>query len=44
MSAASQVKRRRKDWEVTVLEKGRFTSYAACGIPYYLAGDVARLR
>jgi len=41
MSAASQVKRRRKDWQVTVLEKGRFTSYAACGIPYYLAGDVA---
>ncbi|MGB5661205.1 MAG: NAD(P)-binding protein, partial [Thermoanaerobaculia bacterium] len=29
MSAASQVKRRRKDWQVTVLEKGRFTSYAA---------------
>jgi NADPH-dependent 2,4-dienoyl-CoA reductase/sulfur reductase-like enzyme len=40
MSAASQVKRRQKDWQVTVLEKGRFTSYASCGIPYYLAGDV----
>ena len=40
MSAASQIKRRRKDWQVTVLEKGRFTSYASCGIPYYLAGDV----
>ena len=41
MSAASQVKRRRKNSQVTVLEKGRFTSYASCGIPYYLAGDVA---
>jgi len=41
MSAASQIKRRRKDWQVTVLEKGRFTSYASCGIPYFLAGDVA---
>lgn len=40
MSAASQIKRRRRDSEVTVLEKGRFTSYASCGIPYYLAGDV----
>jgi NADPH-dependent 2,4-dienoyl-CoA reductase/sulfur reductase-like enzyme len=40
MSAASQIKRRQKDWQVTVLEKGRFTSYASCGIPYYLAGDV----
>jgi NADPH-dependent 2,4-dienoyl-CoA reductase/sulfur reductase-like enzyme len=40
MSAATQVKRRRKDWQVTVLEKGAFTSYASCGIPYFLAGDV----
>ncbi len=43
MSAASQIKRRQKEWQVTVLEKGRFTSYASCGIPYYLAGDVAEL-
>jgi len=40
MSAASQVRRRHPDWPITVLERGRFTSYAACGIPYYLAGDV----
>ena len=24
----------------TVLEKGHYTSYGACGIPYYFAGDV----
>jgi CoA-dependent NAD(P)H sulfur oxidoreductase len=43
MSAASQVRRRRPDWEVVVLEKSPFTSYASCGIPYFLAGDVADL-
>jgi len=43
MSAASQVRRRHPDWTITVVERGRFTSYAACGIPYYLAGDVPTL-
>ena len=42
MSAAMQVRRRRPDWEVVVLERGAFTSYAACGIPYWLAGDVEK--
>ena len=41
MSAASQVRRRHPDWPITVLERGPYTSYAACGIPYFLAGDVA---
>jgi glycine/D-amino acid oxidase-like deaminating enzyme len=40
MSAAMQIRRRQPDWSVTVLESGRFTSYAACGIPYLIAGDV----
>lgn len=34
MSAASQVKRRRPDWEVVALEKGPYVSYGACGMPY----------
>ena len=34
MSAASQAKRRRPDWEVVVLERGPDVSYGACGIPY----------
>ncbi len=41
MSAAMQLRRRRPDWKVTVLEKGAYTSYAACGMPYMVAGDVA---
>jgi NADPH-dependent 2,4-dienoyl-CoA reductase/sulfur reductase-like enzyme len=40
MSAAMQIRRRQPDWRVTVLESGRYTSYAACGIPYLIAGDV----
>ena len=41
MSAASQAKRLRGDrLEVIVLERGHWTSYSACGIPYWIAGDV----
>lgn len=41
MSAASQAKRLRgDDLEVIAVERGRFTSYSACGIPYWVAGDV----
>ncbi|NIV29058.1 MAG: FAD-dependent oxidoreductase, partial [Anaerolineae bacterium] len=29
-----------RDLEVVVCEKGAFISYAACGMPYYLAGDI----
>ena len=40
MSAASKVRRTQKEWEIVVFEKGLFTSYAACGMPYYIAGLV----
>lgn len=40
MSAASKVRRTHKEWEIVVFERGRFTSYAACGMPYYIAGMV----
>ena len=42
MSAASTAKRRAgDDLEVIVLERTAWTSYSACGIPYWVAGDVA---
>jgi NADPH-dependent 2,4-dienoyl-CoA reductase/sulfur reductase-like enzyme len=42
MSAASQAKRMRgDDLDVVVVERGRWTSYSACGIPYWVAGDVS---
>lgn len=40
MSAASKVRRIHKDWEIIVFERGRYTSYAACGMPYFIAGLV----
>ncbi len=42
MSAASQAKRLRGDaLEVIAFERGAHSSYSACGIPYWVAGDVA---
>jgi hypothetical protein len=42
MSAASQARRLRPagDLAITVIERGTTTSYAACGIPYWVAGLV----
>ena len=41
MSAASQAKRLRgDDLEVVALERGHHTSYSACGIPYWVGGEV----
>ncbi len=41
MSAASQAKRLRGDaLQVIALERGAHTSYSACGIPYWIGGDV----
>src|SRR3954469_21173763 len=38
MSAASTARRRDADLEVVAFERGPYTSYSACGIPYYLGG------
>lgn len=44
MAAASQARRRRpRDLEIVALEKGRWTAYSACGIPYLVGGEVAGL-
>ncbi|MFI5523382.1 FAD-dependent oxidoreductase [Streptomyces platensis] len=42
MAAASQARRLRKPGElaITAFERGHFTSYSACGIPYWVGGDV----
>ncbi|MGR7026956.1 FAD-dependent oxidoreductase [Geodermatophilus sp. URMC 62] len=41
-SAASQAKKRQPDLDVVLFERGRATSYSACGIPYWIAGTVER--
>ena len=42
MSAASQARRRRPadDLAIVAFERGHFTSYSACGIPYWVGGVV----
>lgn len=42
MSAASQARRRRPedDLEIVAFERGRHTSFSACGIPYWIGGAV----
>lgn len=39
-SAASQARKRSPDLDVVVFERGRATSYSACGIPYWISGAV----
>ena len=43
MSAAMQARRRKPYLEIVALEKGAWTSYSACGIPYLVGGEVASL-
>ncbi|MEV7724958.1 FAD-dependent oxidoreductase [Streptomyces sp. NPDC087917] len=42
MSAASQARRLKgpAELEITAFERGHFTSYSACGIPYWIGGQV----
>lgn len=44
MSAASRARRADRGLEITVLEKGEWVSYGACGLPYFLEGRVRDLR
>jgi len=38
--AASRIARLKPEYEVVVLDRGNYISYAACGMPYYLSGKV----
>jgi NADPH-dependent 2,4-dienoyl-CoA reductase/sulfur reductase-like enzyme len=43
MTAASQARRRVgvDDLEIVAFERGNYSSYSACGIPYFVGGEVA---
>lgn len=41
MSAATRLRRLDEDAEIVVLEKGPYVSFANCGLPYYLSGEIA---
>lgn len=43
MSAAARARRRDPELEIEALERGGFVSYAACGIPYFISGEVKAL-
>jgi NADPH-dependent 2,4-dienoyl-CoA reductase/sulfur reductase-like enzyme len=43
MSAASKAKRDEADLEVVVFEQGEWVSYGACGLPYYIKGEIQSL-
>ena len=42
MTAAAQARRRASadELDVVAFERGRYTSYSACGIPYFIGGIV----
>lgn len=43
MAAASVARRRDSDLDIVAIERGRHTSYSACGIPYLVGGEVGGL-
>jgi len=43
LSAASKLRREDPSRDVVVFEKGQWVSYAHCGMPYYVKGDVEAL-
>jgi len=42
MSAAARARRLDEHAEIVVLEQGAFVSFANCGLPYHLSGEIAR--
>ena len=40
MSAATRLRRLQEDAEIIVFDKGPYVSFANCGLPYYLSGEI----
>ncbi|QIL46114.1 FAD-dependent oxidoreductase [Vagococcus coleopterorum] len=41
MSAATRLRRLNEEAEIIVVEKGPFVSFANCGLPYYVSGEIS---
>ncbi len=41
-TAAARARRISEDAEITVVERGRYVSYANCGLPYFIARDIEK--
>ncbi|HWR41323.1 MAG TPA: FAD-dependent oxidoreductase, partial [Patescibacteria group bacterium] len=44
LKSAAKIRRGAPDAQITVVEKGDLISYGACGLPYYVSGDVDSLQ
>lgn len=42
MSAATRLRRLKEDMEIIVFEKGPYVSFANCGLPYYVSGEISQ--
>ena len=40
-TAAARIRRADEEAEIVLLEKGKYISYANCGLPYYIGGAIA---
>jgi NADPH-dependent 2,4-dienoyl-CoA reductase/sulfur reductase-like enzyme/rhodanese-related sulfurtransferase len=41
-TAAARARRLSEDAEITVLERGPYVSYANCGLPYFISGEIEK--
>ena len=41
---AAKLRRLEYDTEITIIERGKFLSYAGCGLPYYICEDIKEQR
>ncbi len=39
-SAAARLRRLNEQAEIIMFERGEYISYANCGLPYYIGGDI----
>lgn len=42
MSAATRLRRLNEDAEIIILEKGPYVSFANCGLPYFVSGEIKK--
>ncbi|HSL85779.1 MAG TPA: FAD-dependent oxidoreductase [Bacteroidales bacterium] len=42
MSAATRLRRLNEDAEIIILEKGPYVSFANCGLPYFVSGEITK--
>ncbi|MGB9553633.1 MAG: FAD-dependent oxidoreductase, partial [bacterium] len=41
---AAKLRRLDREADITIVEKGKFLSYAGCGLPYYVGGEIKEYR